>query len=145
MRASTAPTRHHPTRGPSIVPLSLAETWAAAAFRSLFPAGAIPTREVVNRALAAAAPAIGTRVALHWGSGRAGLQWRGVVAARCGAGFTVHNGKYARFVSHVDLWCRDAVLMEPHRAVTRVDAMLRALRARMPGVPFGAVGTRIRD
>ena len=48
-------------------------------------------------------------------------------------------------MSYVDLWCRDAVLGEPRRAVARVDAMLHVLRTRMPGVLSGGVGTRIRD
>ncbi len=146
MSTHTTPLRQPPLS--VALPASSARTvdaWAATAFRALFPAGAIPTRDVVNRALAAAVPAIGTQVEVHWGSGRAGLHWRGAVAARCGAGFTVHSGKYGPFVSYVDLWCRDAVLVEPHRAVARVDAMLRALHARMPGALFGAVGTRIRD
>ena len=132
MSTPTTPLRYRPL--PVALPASSAGT-----------AGAIPTREVIHRALAAAVPAIGSQVEIHWGSGRAGVRWSGVVGGRCGAGFIVHNGKYGRFVSYVELWCRDAVLMEPHRAVTRLDAMLRALRARMPGVPFGAVGTRIRD
>ena len=146
MSTPLTPLRHRPM--PVALPASSVRTvdaWAAATFRSLFPAGAILTREVVNRGLAAAVPAVGTQIEIRWGSGRVGLHWCGSVAVRCGAGFTVHNGKYGRFVSYVELWCRDAVLMEPHRAVTRLDAMLRALRARMPGVPFGAVGTRIRD
>ena len=143
MSTPTTPLRYRPL--PVALPASSAGAWASATFRALFPAGAIPTREVINRALGAAVPAIGTQVELHWGSGRAGVHWSGVVGGRCGAGFTVHNGKYGRFVSYVDLWCRDAVLVEPYRAVARVDAMLHVLHTRMPGVLFGAVGTRIRD
>ncbi len=145
MSTPTTSLRYRPL--PVALPSSSARTadaWAAATFRALFPAGAIPTREVIHRALAATVPSVGTQVELHWGSGRAGVRWHGAIAGRCGAGFIVHNGKYGRFVSYVDLWCRDAVLMEPHRAVARVDAMLHVLRTRMPGVLFGSVGSRIR-
>ncbi len=142
MSTPTTSLRYRPL--PVVLPASSAGAWASATFRALFPDGAIPTREVIDRALAAAVPAIRSQVELHWGSGRAGVRWSGTVAGRCGAGFTVHNGKYGRFVSYVDLWCRDAVLMEPHRAVARVDAMLHVLHTRMPGVLFGSVGSRIR-
>lgn len=148
MFTPTTTRRHYPTQGLTATPATQAldaDAWAAATFRFLFPAGSIPTRQAINRALDAAAPPVGTQVALHWGSGRAGFHWHGIIRGRCSSGFTFHDGKYGRFVSYVDLWCRDAVLVEPRGAVTRVDAMLHVLHTRMPGVPFGAVGTRIRD
>jgi hypothetical protein len=112
-----------------------ADAWADRTVHALFPAGGIPTRDVIDAAMAASIPPIGTPAVIHWSGRRNGEPpWRGLVAGQYPGGFTirVHPGRYVRFVSYVDLWCRHAEMDEPPVSTARIKAIRHILHARMP-------------
>ena len=104
---------------------SCARGWAEATLRWLGPPATEPDRRLICRALTAAGPAIGDRATVRWGTGRDRHTWTGVVVGRSASGFTLHTGRYRRFVGVIDLWARPALLDEPGAA--------RTVRARGPG------------
>ena len=111
------------------------DAWAERVIQALAANGCIPTREVIDAAMAAAIPPIGTSVVIHW-SGRRKHEppWRGRVTGQYLCGFTirVHPGRYVRFLSYVDLWCRHAEMDEPPVAMARIKAIRHILHTRMP-------------
>ena len=111
---------------------SWARGWAEATLRRLGPPASEPDRQLICRALAAAGPAIGDRATVRWGTGRDRHTWTGVVVGRYPSGFTLHVGRYRRFVSVIDLWARHAFLDEPSAARARVQVVLQLLQTRMP-------------
>ena len=112
-----------------------ADAWADRTLHAVFPHGAIPTREVIDAAMAAAIPSTGTPAVIHWNGRRKGdPPWRGLVEGQYLGGFTirVQPGRYVRFVSYVDLWCRHAEMDEPPVAAARITAIRHILHTRMP-------------
>ena len=63
MSTPTTSLRYRPLLPPSMPAAQAldADAWAAVTFRSLFPCGSIPTRQAINRALAAAVPRLASR------------------------------------------------------------------------------------
>ncbi len=111
------------------------DAWAERVIQALAASGCIPTRQVIDAAMAAAIPPIGTPTVIQW-SGRRRYEppWLGLVAGQYLTGFTirVQPGGYLRFVSYVDLWCRHAEVDEPPAAAARIKAIRHILHTRMP-------------
>ncbi len=112
-----------------------ADAWADGTLHVLFPDGAIPTRQGIDAAIAASIPSTGTPTVIHWNGRRKGEPpWSGRVVGQYLGGFTirVHPGRYVRFVSYVDLWCRHAEMVEPPVASARIKAIRHILHSRTP-------------
>jgi hypothetical protein len=116
-------------------PTFSADLWADRALHALFPDGAIPTREVIAAVMAVAIPSTGAPAVIRWNGRRKGEPpWSGRVVGQYLGGFTirVHPGRYVRFVSYVDLWCRHAEVVEPPVASARIRAIRHILHSRTP-------------
>ena len=116
--------------------LPSAPTWQDGRLAALFDKLAIdpapPTRALVMAAIAAAGPALGDQVVLRQGHGRQQTVEAGMLVGRYPAGFLLCSLTGRRFVKYLDLWSADAVFEWPEDAVARIDAVLTALRQRMP-------------
>ena len=135
MSASGSGVRDTPVLAAPAGPTLSADAWADRTLHARFPDGAIPTRQVIDAAMAAAIPPIGTPTVIQW-SGRRRYEppWLGLVAGQYLTGFTirVQPGGYVRFVSYVDLWCRHAEMDEPPGSTARIKAIRHILHTRMP-------------
>ena len=116
--------------------LPSAPTWQdgrlAAIFDKLATDPAPPTRALVMAAVAAAGPAQGDQVVLRQGRGRQQTVEVGTLVARYPAGFLLRSPTGRCFVNYLDIWSADAVLQCPADAAWRINAVLTALRQRMP-------------
>ena len=82
--------------------------------------------------IAAAAPPLGDHVVLRHGKGRDQRVEAGTLVARCPAGFLRRSATGRCFVNYLDLWSGDAVLDRPGDVALQMDALLTAMRQRMP-------------